>query len=103
MAIIRMKQMREMSEKDMTDKMKEFKLELAKERASSEIGTVKNPGRIGELRRTIARMNTILAQRAAKAAAAKPAEKKGVSPEGKEISQKETVAPSKPAKKEEKK
>jgi ribosomal protein L29 len=58
MAIIKMKAAREMNEKDLNDKLNELKLELSKERASSEIGTVKNPGRIGEIRVAIARLLT---------------------------------------------
>ena len=50
--------MREMTDKDMSEKLREFRLELSKEMGSSEIGTVKNPGRIKELRKTIARMLT---------------------------------------------
>lgn len=59
MAILKMKKIREMNEKDLDDRLRELKLELSKERASSEIGTVKNPGRIGEIRRTIARILTL--------------------------------------------
>lgn len=59
MAILKMKKIREMSEKDLDDRLHDLKLELSKERASSEIGTVKNPGRIGEIRRTIARILTL--------------------------------------------
>jgi large subunit ribosomal protein L29 len=59
MAIIKMKKLREMSEKDIADRMRELQLELSKERASSEVGgTVKSPGRIREIRRTIARIRT---------------------------------------------
>ncbi len=58
MAILKMKKIREMGEKELDDRMRELKLELSKERASSRIGTVKNPGRICEIRRTIARINT---------------------------------------------
>jgi ribosomal protein L29 len=58
MAIIKMKAAREMNEKDLNDKLAELKLELSKERASSEIGTVKNPGHIGEIRVAIVRLLT---------------------------------------------
>ncbi|MBI4170930.1 MAG: 50S ribosomal protein L29 [Candidatus Aenigmarchaeota archaeon] len=59
MAILKMKKIRESGEKDIEDKKRELQLELAKERASSEIGgTVKNPGRLREIRRTIARIKT---------------------------------------------
>ena len=59
MAILKMKKIRELSEKELEERMRELKLELSKERASSEIGTVKNPGRIREIRRTIARILTL--------------------------------------------
>lgn len=58
MAILKMKKIRELSDKEREERMRELKLELSKERAASEIGTVKNPGRIQEIRRTIARMLT---------------------------------------------
>ncbi len=59
MAILRMKQIKEMKGPELEEKMRELKLELSKERASSEIGgTVKNPGKIKEIRRTIARILT---------------------------------------------
>ena len=58
MAILKMKKIRETGEKELQDRLRELKLELSKDRASSEIGTVKNPGRIRELRRTIARIIT---------------------------------------------
>jgi len=59
MAILKMKKIREMNEKDIGERVKELRLEMSKEIASAEIGgTVKNPGRIGEIRRTIARIKT---------------------------------------------
>lgn len=59
MAILKSRKMREMSEKELSEKMSELRLELSKEMASSEIGgSVKNPGRIREIRRTIARIKT---------------------------------------------
>ena len=59
MAILKMKQIRELGEKELEERMRELKLELSKEKASSEIGTVKNPGRIREIRRTLARILTL--------------------------------------------
>ncbi len=60
MAILKSKKIREMSEKDINEKLKELRLELSKEMASSEIGgSVKNPGRINEIKKTIARIKTI--------------------------------------------
>lgn len=59
MAILKSKKMKEMNAKDLNEKMRELRLELSKEMASSEIGgSVKNPGRIREIRRTIARIRT---------------------------------------------
>jgi large subunit ribosomal protein L29 len=64
MAIIKKKQLKEMSEKDLEEKLKELKLELSKDLASSEVGgTVKNPGRIRETRKTIAKILTIKNER----------------------------------------
>ncbi|MDI6720869.1 MAG: 50S ribosomal protein L29 [Candidatus Aenigmarchaeota archaeon] len=59
MAILKMKKIREMDDKEIDEKFSELKLEISKEIASSEIGgTVKNPGRIREIKRTIARIKT---------------------------------------------
>ena len=59
MAILKMKKIREMNQKDVEEKLRELQLELSKERASAEVGgTVKSPGRIKEIRRTIARIKT---------------------------------------------
>ncbi len=64
MAILKAKKARELNEKDLDEKMKELRLELSKERASSEIGgSVKNPGRLREIRRAIARIRTEKARR----------------------------------------
>ncbi|MEM7819843.1 MAG: 50S ribosomal protein L29 [Candidatus Aenigmatarchaeota archaeon] len=64
MAIIRAKKIREMNEKELEEKIKELKLELSKEMGSSEIGgTVKNPGKIREIKKTIARIMTIRNER----------------------------------------
>ena len=60
MAILRKKEIRKMDEKDINKKVGELKLELAKERANIKIGAnVISPGRISEIRKTIARANTI--------------------------------------------
>ncbi|MFH0832680.1 MAG: 50S ribosomal protein L29 [Candidatus Aenigmatarchaeota archaeon] len=63
MAILKMKKLREMNEKDNDEKLMELKLELSKERASSNVGTIKNPGRIKEIRKTIARILTIKSEK----------------------------------------
>ncbi len=52
--------MREMNAKEMEAKLSELKLELSRERATSEIGgMLKSPGKIREIRRTIARIHTL--------------------------------------------
>lgn len=59
MAILKPRKIREMSEKDVSERLKELYLEFSKEMAASEIGgSVKNPGRIREIRKTIARLKT---------------------------------------------
>lgn len=58
MPILKTRKMHEMGDKELEDKLKEVKLELSKERGLSEIGTVKNPGRIRELRKATARILT---------------------------------------------
>lgn len=60
MAIIRPKDLRKMNPKDITKKMNELQLELAKERANINIGaSVSSPGRLKEIKKTIARMKTL--------------------------------------------
>ena len=64
MAILRKKEIRNMSEKGMEKNINEFSLELAKERGNIAIGaTVTSPGRIRELRKVIARIKTIKKER----------------------------------------
>ncbi|MBI2583675.1 MAG: 50S ribosomal protein L29 [Candidatus Aenigmarchaeota archaeon] len=54
-----MKELRGISREELKKRVYEAKLELSKELGASEIGTVKNPGRIRALRRDIARILTI--------------------------------------------
>jgi len=64
MAILRKKEIREMNEKQLNEKMKELKLELAKEKGAIEVGgSVKSPGRVREIRKTIAKINTLINER----------------------------------------
>lgn len=58
MAILTMKKLKEMSDKEIDERLRELRLELSKEKGFSEIGTVKSPGRIKEIRKTIARILT---------------------------------------------
>ncbi|HJW96883.1 MAG TPA: 50S ribosomal protein L29 [archaeon] len=67
MAILRKKDIRKMEGKELDKKLSEMRLELAKEKASVKIGaSVTSPGRIREIRKTIARGLTIKKERSAK-------------------------------------
>lgn len=67
MAILRVKEIRNLSGKDIEKRAAELKLEMAKERANISIGaTTTSPGKIKEIRRTIARINTIKKEMAEK-------------------------------------
>lgn len=60
MAIVRAKEVREMSDEQIEKQLKDLRNELLKERAITATGGApENPGRIRELRRTIARILTI--------------------------------------------
>ena len=60
MAILKPKEIRKLASKDLDKRLNELQLELAKERANINIGaTVSSPGRIKEIRKTIARINTV--------------------------------------------
>jgi len=60
MAILRVKEIRKLNEKDIDKKINELELELAKEKANISIGaTVTSPGRIKEIKKTISRILTI--------------------------------------------
>ncbi|MBP1909310.1 50S ribosomal protein L29 [Methanolobus bombayensis] len=60
MAILRMNEIRDMSPEERMDELEKMRDELIRERAlSSAGGAPDNPGRIGELRRTIARIKTV--------------------------------------------
>ena len=60
MAIIRLKQLMEMSKQDLQNKLVDLKKELMKIKSQISRGTLpENPGRTKEIRRTIARINQI--------------------------------------------
>ena len=60
MAILKKKDIRKLDNKESDKKLDEFRLELSKERAKIDIGaSVTSPGRIKELRKTIARILTM--------------------------------------------
>ncbi len=60
MAILRYKEIVKMGEKELDNKSTELKKELMKVRSQVATGTPpENPGRIREIRRTMARINTL--------------------------------------------
>ncbi len=60
MAILRVKDIRKLGEKELKDKLDELMLELSKERASIAIGaSASSPGKIREIRKAIARIKTV--------------------------------------------
>ncbi|AKB12916.1 LSU ribosomal protein L29P [Methanosarcina thermophila] len=60
MAILRTSEIRAMTPEERADELENLKNELVRERAlTSAGGAPENPGRIGEIRRTIARIKTI--------------------------------------------
>jgi large subunit ribosomal protein L29 len=60
MAILRTSEIRTMALDERADELETLKNELVRERAlTSAGGAPENPGRIGEIRRTIARIKTI--------------------------------------------
>ncbi len=60
MAILRSKEVRELGEKERADKLAELKQGLMQERSKlASTGIPENPGRLKEIRRTIARIHTI--------------------------------------------
>ncbi len=61
MAILRMSQIREMTPEERNRRLDEMKTELSKLRTMiSAGGSVENPGRVKELRKTIARLKTVM-------------------------------------------
>jgi large subunit ribosomal protein L29 len=60
MAILKAKEIRNLDEKELEKRLKDLRLQLAKERANINVGaSVTSPGKIREIRRTIARIETI--------------------------------------------
>lgn len=64
MAILRNDEIRNMNREELKDKMKDLKLELAKEKGKTDMGSFpENPGRIKEIKKTVAKILTILKER----------------------------------------
>lgn len=65
MSILKSKAARELSAEELSKKLAEIKLELAKERGKIRVGGVpENPGKIREMRKTVARIMTVQNQKA---------------------------------------
>ncbi|ABR56966.1 50S ribosomal protein L29 [Methanococcus aeolicus] len=61
MAILRASEIREMSASELNDKLVEIKKELMKENSNKATGGApSNPGKVKELKRTVARIKTIM-------------------------------------------
>ncbi|MFB6209778.1 MAG: 50S ribosomal protein L29 [Candidatus Nanohaloarchaea archaeon] len=61
MAILTADEIRDMNEPDLKEKMNDLKKEIVEERGQIETGGfAENPGRIGEMKKTIARIKTVL-------------------------------------------
>ena len=64
MAILKIDEVREKSESELREKMNDLKQEIVEERGQIETGGfAENPGRIKEMRRTIAKIKTVLNER----------------------------------------
>lgn len=64
MAILRADEIRGMSIEEMVERLKEFRAELARARATAAAGgSLENPARIKELKRAIARILTIMKEK----------------------------------------
>jgi len=60
MSVIRKNELKNMKHDELKKKLEELQLELAKERGAAFSGIPKNPGKIREIRKTIARIKTFL-------------------------------------------
>lgn len=64
MAIIRKKELRKLTGEELEKRLSELQASLAKERASVAIGApVSSPGKLREMRKTIARIKTVQAEK----------------------------------------
>ncbi|MGI6329325.1 MAG: 50S ribosomal protein L29 [Bacilli bacterium] len=60
---MKVKEIRDLTTKEIEDKIKEFKEELFNLRFEQATGNLEKPSRIKELRKTVARMKTIIRER----------------------------------------
>lgn len=64
MAILRTEKIREMGDKELKEKLADLQKELVEERGQIEVGGfADNPGRIGEMKKTVAKIKTVLNER----------------------------------------
>jgi large subunit ribosomal protein L29 len=64
MAILRTDEMRDMDVEELRQQMNDLRKEIVEERGQIEMGGfAENPGRMSEMRKTIARINTVLKER----------------------------------------
>jgi len=64
MAIFKIDEIRDMDKSEINDQISDMQKELVQERGQIEVGGFSdNPGRISEMRKTIARMKTVLNER----------------------------------------
>ncbi len=67
MAILRPEDVRNLSEDELKEKLRDLKTEIMEEKGQIETGGfADNPGRIKEMKRTIARIKTVLNERSSK-------------------------------------
>ena len=66
-ASVKPEKLRELTGEELTGKIKEYKTELFNLRFQNAVGHLKNTSRIREVRKTIARLMTIAAEKAAEA------------------------------------
>lgn len=63
-AILRTDEMRDMEVTELRQQLTDLRKEIVEERGQIEVGGfAENPGRIGEMRKTIARIHTVLNER----------------------------------------
>lgn len=64
MAILRTSEMRDKDTQELKEKLNDLQKELIQEKGQIEVGGfADNPGRIGEMKKTIARIKTVLNER----------------------------------------
>lgn len=64
MAVVKMKELRDMSDQDLDNKLHDLRLELAKEKGKVKVGGASdNPGKIRAMKKAVAKIMTIKGQR----------------------------------------